>query len=618
MIRRPPRSTLFPYTTLFRSARSRHRPPDAAPLSGRAGARRLQQEARDVGVPRLGGHVLRGPDRDVRHPPVRGHGRVGQAGHRAQHQDHRLQHVPADLLERVDGQGVRRDPGRRPQEDALLAADDHSGRRHVRRHPDLRVHPLGRARLRAERRARRQRAGGARGQRHPARGHDGPVRLSVLHDDGVLRLPRHVRRDLDGVPVFHQGAPGQVLQAGLRGHRNGRPVLALRRFGVDHPVHHRLPDLRAHGDRTQASQLHPDLGVSGGPHGRRAGARLRAADLAQLEALAAPVPGGVEGGVGRAVLHASEVRALESADHGDHSAAARRDLHLGGDVGAHLVAFLELTKPRITQLVLLTAATGFYLGSRGGVDVGLLVRTLVGVALVAAGTNAFNQVRERDVDAHMRRTERRPLPSGRLTPRAAALFAAVISVAGVLYLALTVNLLTAALAGLTLRSYVLLYTPLKRKTTLNTLIGAVPGALPIVGGWTAAGGAIGPAVAALFGILFLWQLPPFLALAWVFREDYRRGGLAMLSVADADGRRTGRMVLLYAMALLPVSLLPTLLGVTGAWYFFGALVLGLAYVVAGTGLLVAATPARAWRLFFVSILYLPALLTLMVLDKVTA
>ena len=228
-----------------------------------------------------------------------------------------------------------------------------------------------------------------------------------------------------------------------------------------------------------------------------------------------------------------------------------RAFHLGGYVGAHLVAFLELTKPRITQLVLLTAAAGFYLGSRGGVDIRLLVQTLIGVALVAAGTNAFNQVR-----------------------------------------------------------------PRKRKTTFNTLIEAVPGALPIVGGWTAAGGAIGPAVAALFGILFLWQLPHFLALAWIYREDYRRGGLAMLSVADADGRRTGRMVLLYAMALLPVSLLPTLLGVTGAWYFFGALTLGLAYTGVSVAMTRAVTTARAWRVFLLSILYLPALLTLLVVDKI--
>ncbi len=265
--------------------------------------------------------------------------------------------------------------------------------------------------------------------------------------------------------------------------------------------------------------------------------------------------------------------------------------------------------------MLLTAAAGFYLGSQGGVDVGLLVHTLVGVALVAAGTNAFNQLRERDVDARMERTRRRPLPSGRLTPRAAGVFAGVISVAGVLYLARAVNLLTAGLAALTLASYVLLYTPLKRKTTLNTLIGAVPGALPIVGGWTAAGGALGPAVAALFWILFLWQLPHFLALAWIYRDDYRRGGLAMLSVDDPDGRHTGRMVLLYATALVPVSLLPTLLGVVGAVYFFGALLLGLVYAGASVAMTAAATTPRAWRLFLVSIVYLPALLTLLVLDK---
>ena len=266
--------------------------------------------------------------------------------------------------------------------------------------------------------------------------------------------------------------------------------------------------------------------------------------------------------------------------------------------------------------MLLTAAAGFYLGSSGGVDVRLLVQTLIGVALVAAGTNAFNQVRERDVDGRMRRTAGRPLPSGRVTPQAAAAFAAGISVGGVAYLAVAVNLLTAALAALTLGSYVLLYTPLKRKTTLNTLIGAVPGALPIVGGWTAAGGTIGPAVAALFWILFLWQLPHFLALAWIYREDYARGGLAMLSVFDPEGRHTGRMVLLYTTALLPVSLTPTLLGLTGSVYFYGALALGVAYAGVSFALTRTTTSARAWRVFLVSIIYLPALLTLMVVDKV--
>ena len=246
----------------------------------------------------------------------------------------------------------------------------------------------------------------------------------------------------------------------------------------------------------------------------------------------------------------------------------------------------------------------------------LLVHTLVGTALVAAGTNAFNQLRERDADGRMERTRGRPLPSGRMSPRAAAVFAAGISGAGVIYLWWAVNLLTASLAALTLASYVLLYTPLKRRTSLNTLIGAVPGALPIVGGWTAAGGSLGPAVLALFWILFLWQLPHFLALAWIYREDYRRGGFVMLPLEDPEGRATAWMAVVYAAALVPVSLVPTLVGVTGRYYFFGALALGLAYVTASAGLLRRATDPRAWRVFLASIVYLPALLTLMVLDKV--
>ena len=193
----------------------------------------------------------------------------------------------------------------------------------------------------------------------------------------------------------------------------------------------------------------------------------------------------------------------------------------------------------------------------------LLANTLLGTALVAGGTNAWNQIWERDVDARMARTRGRPLPSGRLAASHAMWFASAITIIGVIYLGVTVNLVTASLAALTFASYVLLYTPLKRRTSLNTLVGAVPGALPIVGGWTAAGGRLDVAVAALFWILFLWQLPHFLALAWIYREDYRAGGLKMLSVGDDDGRDTARMALLYAMALLPISLLPTLLGVTG-------------------------------------------------------
>jgi protoheme IX farnesyltransferase len=243
------------------------------------------------------------------------------------------------------------------------------------------------------------------------------------------------------------------------------------------------------------------------------------------------------------------------------------------------------------------------------------VQTLIGTALVAGGTNALNQLRERDIDALMERTRRRPLPSGRLTPRAAGWFAGAISVGGVLYLGLAVNLVTALLAALTLVSYVFLYTPLKRRTSLNTLIGAVPGALPIVGGWTAAGGSLDIAVGALFWILFLWQLPHFLALAWIYREDYRRGGLAMLSVEDPEGHATGRMALLYALALLPVSLVPTLVGLTGTIYFVGALVLGAVYAAVSVILWRGVTGPRAWRVFAVSIVYLPVLLALLVIDK---
>lgn len=278
---------------------------------------------------------------------------------------------------------------------------------------------------------------------------------------------------------------------------------------------------------------------------------------------------------------------------------------------------LELSKPRITQLVVLSTAAGYYLASRGPFRLGVFAATLVGTALVAAGTNAFNMIREKDIDGQMRRTKNRPLPAGRVSPRTAIVFAAVTAAAGIGLLAWRVNLLTAALAALTLVSYVWFYTSLKTRSTLNTLVGAVPGALPVLGGWTAAGGALSPPAFALFWTLFLWQLPHFLALSWVYREDYRTAELRMLSVEDTSGHRTARMALLYAVALIPVSLLPTLLGVTGQVYFWGALVLGLAYAGAGV-LMMVDVNRRAWAVFLVSIIYLPMLLTLAVLDKVRA
>lgn len=284
--------------------------------------------------------------------------------------------------------------------------------------------------------------------------------------------------------------------------------------------------------------------------------------------------------------------------------------------GADWRDFIALTKPGITRLVLLTTGVGYYLAARGSLDVPGLVHTLVGAGLVSSGTNALNQYFERDVDALMRRTRLRPLPAGRMRPGEALGFASAISVVGLVYLCVLVGGLPALLVGLALASYAFVYTPLKRRTTLASMIGAVPGALPILAGWTAGGGDLAPAGWVLFAILFFWQFPHFLALAWLHREDYARGGLRMLSVDDPEGRATAVHAVSYGLVLVPISLLLTPLGVTGAAYFAGALALGLAFLVAGVLLLADRTRARARRLFLASVVYLPALLVLMVLDKI--
>jgi protoheme IX farnesyltransferase len=278
-------------------------------------------------------------------------------------------------------------------------------------------------------------------------------------------------------------------------------------------------------------------------------------------------------------------------------------------------AFFALTKPRIVLLVLLTAAVGFYVAAPPDVGMVLFVHTLVGTALVAAGSSALNEVAESDVDALMVRTATRPLPAGHVTRSAGAAFAAALGALGTGYLAAFVNPLTAGLAAATLGSYVLIYTPLKRRTSLSTLVGAVPGALPIVGGWTATGTGLGAPAWSLFGIMFLWQLPHFLALAWLFRDDYARAGLRMLSVGDLDGRRTFGQALLYAAALVPVSLLPTVVGLSGPLYFLGALILGGWFVATAAVAVRRRTMPAARRLFLVSIAYLPGLLGLLSLDK---
>lgn len=279
-----------------------------------------------------------------------------------------------------------------------------------------------------------------------------------------------------------------------------------------------------------------------------------------------------------------------------------------------LADFLALTKPRIVGFIVFTAVAGFWLAP--GVPVlGALAHLVVGTALVAAGTCALNQVVERDVDGRMRRTVRRPLPAQRVSVPAARTFAWLLSLTGMAWLLAFTNPATAGLSALTLISYVFLYTPLKRVTSLNTLVGAVPGALPILGGWTAAGGAITLGAAALFWTLFLWQLPHFLALAWMYRDDYARAGLRMLSVEHADPRVTFRQAALYATALLPVSLIPALVGLAGPVYFAGALVLGLWVLGASVaGIVTADVRTGARRLFLASVVYLPLLLLLMVFN----
>jgi len=278
--------------------------------------------------------------------------------------------------------------------------------------------------------------------------------------------------------------------------------------------------------------------------------------------------------------------------------------------------FLELVKARLTFLVLLTTLVGFYVGFQGALDYLLMLHTLLGTALVAAGAAALNQFLERKFDAQMRRTEDRPLPSGRMDPDTALIFGGTCSATGLVYLALAVNPLTSLLGAVTLTSYLFFYTPLKRVTTLNTVVGAIPGALPPLMGWTAARGEISAEGWSLFAILFFWQLPHFLAIAWIYREDYERAGFAMLPVFDASGERTGRQAVSHTLGLLPVSLCPFAFKLAGVSYLVGALVLSLIFLWCAIRFSRELTIQRARQLFYASIIYLPLLLGLMIWDKV--
>ena len=282
---------------------------------------------------------------------------------------------------------------------------------------------------------------------------------------------------------------------------------------------------------------------------------------------------------------------------------------------ARTSAFLELTKPKLTSLVLFTTFIGFCAGIHKPVTL-LLIHTLIGTALVAGGAGAFNMHKERKIDARMKRTSLRPLAAGRLESRQALAFAFLTSVGGFVYLYLFVNHLTGLLSAIVFACYLFLYTPLKTKTWLSTLVGAVPGALPIVMGWTAANAHLSYGAWVLFAIVFLWQIPHFYAIGWMYRDEYARAGLPVLSVIDSSGQRTGRQSVVFIAILIAASLFPSFIGLAGPAYRVGAVVFG--FVFLGYGIHFARSRDRisARRLFLISALYLPALLLLLVLEKI--
>jgi protoheme IX farnesyltransferase len=302
-----------------------------------------------------------------------------------------------------------------------------------------------------------------------------------------------------------------------------------------------------------------------------------------------------------------------------HSAPIRR-----------LADYYQLIKPRMNLLVLGTTAVGYYMAARGPTDWARVVHTLLGTALLAAGAAVLNQQVERRHDANMRRTARRPIAAGRVGSTEALLLASILAITGLAELMLRVNAITAALGAATFFSYVFIYTPLKRVTTLCTIVGAVPGALPSVMGWTAVNGdlppdvlaALLPQAVALFGILFFWQLPHFLAIAILYKDDYAQAGFKMLPVIDKDLRATGLQIIVWSLALVPVTLLPSVLPaglrMTGAKYFVVAIVLGIAFTAFGVNCAIKRGRGQARMLFFFSILYLPLLTICMVIDKVAS
>jgi protoheme IX farnesyltransferase len=284
-------------------------------------------------------------------------------------------------------------------------------------------------------------------------------------------------------------------------------------------------------------------------------------------------------------------------------------------VRGRALAFFELTKPRIAVLLVLTSAAGFYLASNQGFQALLFINAMAAITLLAFGVSTLNQYIERDIDPLMKRTAERPLPTKRVTPTEALIFGIGQCVVAELYLLLAVNALTALLGLVVIVGYVLLYTPLKTRSSLSTVVGAIPGAMPPLMGWTAATGEITIVAWALFATQFLWQFPHFLAIAWLYREEYAKAGILMLPVIEPAGHMTARQIVLFTIMLVPVSLAPFFFHVSGFIFVIGAVVLGLWFLWVSIQAAISKTDQRARRLLLVSVIYLPLLFLLMVIDR---
>jgi len=284
-------------------------------------------------------------------------------------------------------------------------------------------------------------------------------------------------------------------------------------------------------------------------------------------------------------------------------------------VRSRFADYLALTKPELTFLSVMTAMAGFYMATTGVIDYVLMIHTFLGTAFVGAGAGALNQYIEREYDGMMRRTENRPLPAGRLTPQEVLVFGTSMAIIGLVELTLFTNPLTGFLAAATITSYLFLYTPLKRITPFSTVIGGIPGALPPMMGWTAVRGEITMGAWVLFAILFFWQMPHFFSLAWMYKKDYARAGFPMITVVDSDGTVAGKQILIFSALLLPTAALPAILGMAGLGYLLAGITFSAFFFVCSLQLSLKKSTFWARRVFFASLIYLPALFTIMSVDK---